>query len=73
MRRVFSGILLALISWLAVVQAEKGPPNIVYLVSDDQTWSDFGFMGNERVHTPHLDRLAEKSATIENGYLTTSV
>lgn len=73
MRRVFSGILLALVSWSAVVQAEIGPPNIVYLVSDDQTWSDFGFMGNERVHTPHLDRLAEKSATFENGYLTTSV
>ncbi len=48
-------------------------PNIVYIISDDQTWSDFGFMGNERVHTPHIDRLAGQSARFPNGYLPTSV
>lgn len=48
-------------------------PNIVYVISDDQTWTDFGFMGNERVHTPNLDRLASQSATFVNGYLPTSV
>jgi len=48
-------------------------PNIVYIISDDQTWSDFGFMGNERVHTPSLDRLASQSARFVNGYLPTSV
>ncbi|MEM1442852.1 MAG: sulfatase-like hydrolase/transferase [Verrucomicrobiota bacterium] len=43
------------------------------IISDDQTWSDFGFMGNDRVYTPNLDRLAGKSANFVNGYLTTSV
>ena len=48
-------------------------PNIVYIISDDQTWTDFGFMGNERVHTPNLDALAAKSAIFPNGYVPTSV
>ena len=46
-------------------------PNIVYIISDDQSWFDFGFMGNERVHTPNLDQLASRAAVFENGYLTT--
>lgn len=48
-------------------------PNIVYIISDDQTYTDFGFMGHEQVQTPHLDRLAEQSAFFPNGYVTTSV
>lgn len=48
-------------------------PNIVYIISDDQAWSDFGFMGNRRVHTPHLDALAKKSALFVNGYVPSSV
>ena len=32
-------------------------PNIVLLISDDDDYEHFGFMGNKRVHTPTLDRL----------------
>ena len=48
-------------------------PNIVMIISDDQTYRDFGFMGNNLVHTPHLDKLAEQSAFFPNGYVPTSV
>ena len=34
------------------------PPNVVMIISDDQYYADFGFMGNEQVHTPHIDALA---------------
>ena len=65
------------IAWTATAfappLAKATPPNIVYIISDDQTWSDFGFMGNPRVHTPNLDALAEKSACYINGYVPTSV
>lgn len=57
---------------LALAQAAP-PPNIVYLISDDQAYRDFGFMGNERVHTPHLDALADRSAVFPNGYVPSSV
>ena len=64
---------LALMLVLSSNAAERRPPNIVYIISDDQSWSDFGFMGNKLVHTPNLDTLAEKSARYPNGYLTCSV
>jgi uncharacterized sulfatase len=67
----------ALLGFALLVLALSGHsadrPNIVYLISDDQTWSDYGFMGNASVRTPNLDRLAGQSARFPNGYLTTSV
>lgn len=49
------------------------PPNVVLIVSDDQTYTDFGFMGNNDVLTPNIDRLAAKSARYVNGYVPSSV
>jgi uncharacterized sulfatase len=40
------------------VEPPETPPNIVLVVSDDQGWSDFGFMGSTVVQTPRLDALA---------------
>ena len=48
-------------------------PNIVLIISDDQTYRDFGFMGNKSVRTPHLDKLAAQAAFFPNGYVPTSV
>ncbi len=53
--------------------ADAGHPNVVLIVSDDQGWGDFGFMGHEVVKTPHLDRLAGESAVFPNGYVPTSL
>jgi len=49
------------------------PPNIVLIISDDQAYGDFGFMGNPLVQTPHIDELASCSATFVNGYVPYSV
>ncbi len=48
-------------------------PNVVLIISDDQTYRDFGFMGNVEVHTPNLDTLARQSARYVNGYVPSSV
>jgi arylsulfatase A len=48
-------------------------PNIVLIISDDQGYRDFGFMGHPVVKTPHLDRLAQQSARFINGYVPSSV
>jgi len=52
---------------------EAAAPNIVLIIADDQAYRDFGFMGNELVHTPHLDRLAAQSARYPQGYVPMSV
>jgi uncharacterized sulfatase len=54
-------------------QTERARPNIVLIISDDQCYTDFGFMGNADVQTPHIDRLAEQSARYVNGYVPSSV
>lgn len=56
-------------------QAEQDSdrPNIVMLISDDQAWNDYGFMGHEKIKTPHLDQLAAESAVFKRGYVPTSL
>jgi uncharacterized sulfatase len=48
-------------------------PNIVFIVSDDQGWTDFGFMGSKDVETPHLDRLARESLLFRRAYVPSSL
>jgi len=49
------------------------PPNVILIVSDDQHWRDYGFMGHEHLRTPHLDRLARESLVFPRGYVTSSL
>ncbi|HEX6068447.1 MAG TPA: sulfatase-like hydrolase/transferase, partial [Longimicrobiaceae bacterium] len=49
------------------------PPNIVMIVSDDHSWTDYGFMGHPEVRTPNLDRLARESFVYTRGYSTTAL
>ena len=37
----------------------KELPNIIYIVTDQQTASAMSCMGNTDVHTPNMDRLAQ--------------
>ncbi|MEK6237074.1 MAG: sulfatase-like hydrolase/transferase, partial [Planctomycetales bacterium] len=48
-------------------------PNIVLIISDDQSWTDYGFMGHQAIQTPNLDRLAKQSATFRRGYVPTAL
>jgi arylsulfatase A-like enzyme len=45
-------------------------PNIVLLISDDQSWTDYSFMGHKYIQTPKLDKLAEEGLTFTRGYTT---
>ncbi len=44
-------------------------PNIVLILSDDQGWTDYGFMGHKDIKTPHLDKLAGRGVLFERGYV----
>jgi hypothetical protein len=74
MSRLRSSICLAaLVGSLAVEARAETPPNIVLIISDDQAAGDFGFMGHPYIRTPHIDRLAGRSARYVNGYVPSSV
>ncbi|MCB0689296.1 MAG: sulfatase [Saprospiraceae bacterium] len=45
-------------------------PNIVLIISDDQGWTDYGFMGHPAIETPNLDSLSKSSLCFTHGYCT---
>ena len=49
------------------------PPNIVFILSDDQSWTDYSFMGDKNIETPRLDQFASESLTFTRGYVPTSL
>ncbi|MBC3758720.1 sulfatase-like hydrolase/transferase [Hyunsoonleella sp. SJ7] len=46
-------------------------PNIVFILSDDQSWTDYSFMGDENIETPRIDQFASESLTFTQSYVPT--
>ncbi len=53
--------------------AEAKPPNVVLILSDDHSYTDYSFMGHPHIETPHLDQLASESALFKRGYVPTAL
>jgi uncharacterized sulfatase len=66
-------LLLLLAAAAGLRAADNDRPNIVFLISDDHAWTDYGFMGHRQIETPHLDRLAGRSAVFTRGYVPTAL
>ncbi|MEP2776544.1 MAG: sulfatase-like hydrolase/transferase [Luteolibacter sp.] len=49
--------------------AEPTRPNVILIISDDQAFGDYSFMGHERIKTPHLDKMAAESLLYTRGYV----
>ncbi len=69
----FAVVIFAVLVSRVTHSAETPPPNIVLILSDDQSWTDYGFMGHEAIQTPNLDNLAKQSATFRRGYVPTAL
>ena len=67
MNRIMPILQLLLIICFPAMAADK--PNIVLILSDDQGWADYGFMGHPDIKTPHLDALAKRSLLFPKGYV----
>ena len=65
-------VLFLLAVFLPLIAAAK-PPNIVFILSDDQTWTDYSFMGHKAIETPNIDRLTKESRLFKRGYVPTSL
>jgi len=59
------------LAWPTVAAASA--PNIVLIISDDQGWTDYSFMGHDAIETPHLDQLARDSTVFRRGYVPTAL
>src|SRR5690606_9503165 len=66
------GIIPHLFSCSDANKQKTSRPNIILIVSEDNS-QDLGCYGNDIVHTPNLDRLAENGMRFTNAYTTYSV
>lgn len=48
-------------------------PDVIFILSDDQAWSDYSFMGHPHIRTPALDQLAQESQLFTRGYVPDSL
>lgn len=72
----FAPLLVGLWTCLSLaptVHAQEAPPNIVLIISDDQAWTDYSFMGHPDIQTPNLDQLAKESILFRRGYVPTAL
>ena len=67
-KKIFSFLSCLLVgaSSLTTMAHSAEKPNILLIISDDQGYGDFGFMGNTVLRTPQLDKLAASAAIFEN-------
>ena len=56
---------------LRSMAAGSPPPNVLFIVTDQQRWDTMSIAGNPVLFTPHLDRRANKGACKQNGMTTT--
>lgn len=67
--RIAAGILFAML----LTGGGAAAQNVVLIVSDDQAWTDYSFLGHAHIETPNLDRLARQSLTFTRGYVPESL
>ncbi len=65
--------MVVLVCSSALLAADKAPPNLVLIISDDQAWTDYSFMGHAAIQTPNIDRLAKRSVVFRRGYVPTAL
>ena len=63
---------LLLACWLAA-PVLAAPPNIVFIMTDDQAPWAIGCSGNDQAVTPHLDELFKSGAYLKNAFTVTPV
>ncbi len=48
--------------------APARPPNIVFIIADDLGYADVGCYGQDKIRTPHIDRLAAEGMRFTDAY-----
>lgn len=63
--------LPTLLVWLGLsgsVFAQAARPNIIFILADDLGYGEVGFMGQQKILTPNLDRLAAEGLVLTRHY-----
>lgn len=66
-------LILILFSSFASNILAQTKPNIVFILTDDQSYGMMGVTGNEIVQTPNLDKLAKEGTLFTNAHVTSAI
>ncbi|MBT5814734.1 MAG: sulfatase [Opitutales bacterium] len=72
MKRIIQTLAFSLAIGSAALAANERP-NIIVLLTDDQSLNSLGCYGNPQVSTPHIDRLGEQGIIFDSHYDNTSI
>lgn len=68
--------LAAPLTWaladLRAADAPKQPPNVVFILADDQRADELGCAGHPLMRTPNIDRIAREGALFENSFVSSA-
>lgn len=70
------GYCLFLFSLLGIFTAKSqtsAKPNIIYIYADDLGYGELGVYGQQKIKTPHLDKMAQEGIRFTNHYTSTPV
>jgi len=56
-------------SEVANKEQDLPPPNILFILTDDQGWGDLSISGNPNLQTPNIDQLAKNGAILDRFYV----
>ena len=62
-----------LLAALAAVPDDPGPPNVLFVLTDDHRHDHLGCAGHPVLKTPHIDALAARGVRFANAFVTTSI
>ena len=68
--RTVLSLIFSLAAGLAIAQDK--PPNVIFILTDDQRFDEMGFM-NPILDTPNMDALAKQGTHFKNAFVTTSL
>ncbi len=65
---ILAGIALGSLSGKAAA-----PPNMIFVMTDDQGWGDVAYNGHPKIKTPHLDAMSQAGLRFDRFYASASV
>ncbi len=66
--------IIAMVTSSALAETKDDQkPNIIFILSDDGGYADWGFQGSNQFQTPNLDAMAKSGVILEQAYTTDAV
>lgn len=66
-------ILVILVALISIIGKAQERPNIIFILTDDQSYGMMGCTGNDIIQTPNMDKLAGESVLFTNAHITSAI